>query len=228
MSDKRYFDLTIPAPKRLAMMRAAFENHAKRYPHCPEYAKPSSWRAIRAYTFSSWRAAFCDGLNAGFNDGSPVWYSHGGEQFKREQFADVDHNGWYTNEEGETARDGSGLARGIVVNLSHGRFIAGYWWGDNGERVYFPEIFTDESEAARHADYLAERFAENARDDNAKYNEARRLEDESEEKRERLAECLALARINHKREAMREEARELIARIREIRETLKSDFSAYV
>lgn len=228
MSDKRYFDLTIPAPKRLAMMRAAFENHAKRYPHCPEYAKPADWRAIRAYTFKSWRAAFCDGLNAGFNDKTPVWYSHGGEQFTREQFVKTDHNGWYTNEYGETARDGSGLARGIIVALSHGRFIAGYWWGDNGERVYFPEIFTDESEAARYADSYAERFADDAREDNAKWNEARRLEDKNEEARERLAECLKLARINHKREEMREEARELIASIRKNRETLKTEYADYL
>lgn len=226
MSDKRYFDLTIPAPKRLAMMRAAFDGFAKRYPHCPEYAKPSSWRAIRAYTFSSWRAAFCDGLNQGFNDNRPVWYSHGGEQFRGEREAckilESRHTGYFTD------MDCYAVARGIVSRLSHGRFIAGYEWTDNGERVYFPEIFTDENEAARYADGRAEWFADQSREDSYKQNEARRLEDKNEEARERLAECLKLARINHKREEMREEARELIARIRENRETLKRDFADYL
>lgn len=176
-------------------------------------------------------------IDTGRNGDKPVFY-YFGEQFENENFVheilSLRYTGWLTNEEGETYRDGSGLARGIVVTLprspgfSDGRFLAGYWWGDNDEMVLFPDIFSDKEEAARYADSYAERFAEDQREDNAKWNEARRLEDKNEEARERLAECLKLARINHKREEMREEARELIARIRENRETLKRDFADYL
>lgn len=225
MSDTKYFDLTIKAPRRLAMMREAFAQHAKKYPHCPEHAKPDSWRRVRAWGFHNWRAAFCAGLHEGQNDGRPVWYAHDGAQFRAERFAHEilgsRHTGYYTD------MDASGIARGIVGRLPHGRFIAGYEWTDNGERVYFSEVFTEEEEAARFADGRAEWFADQAREDNAKFNAARDLETEIEDGLTRLRECIAL-RHRACMEYVREEAREIIETIRQARETLRTDYADFI
>lgn len=171
MSDIRFFDLSIPAPKRLQMMREAFANHGKKYPHCPDHAKPQTWRNVRAWGLHSWESAFCT-----LDQAPGQWYAHTGPQFRDECFADemtdspIDHTGWHTMANGETFKDGTGLARGIVARLPHGRFIAGYWWGDNGERVYFPEVHTCPRDAARAADSHAETFADSAREDSERFN----------------------------------------------------------
>ena len=66
--------------------------------------------------------------------------------------------GWYTDSyQDETAV-------GIIASLPHGRFIAGYRWTSNDERVYFGEVFANEDDAARMADEHARVFAENCRD----------------------------------------------------------------
>ena len=111
----RYFDLTKPAPARLAMLRAAFAGHAKKYPHCPEPAKPKSWRDIRGTNHKN-VSAYCGALSQGSNGAesysTPVWYCHTGEQFRDERFCDdvarIEHTGWYTD------TDGDEKARGIV------------------------------------------------------------------------------------------------------------------
>lgn len=180
-----FYDLKIGAPARLRNMRAEFAGHAAKYPYCPEHVKPKTWRDVRTSTLAKWEESCCT-LAQGFNGKTPVWYCHTGPQFRNERFADsianLGHNGWYTNEDGETYRDGSGLARGIVAGLTHGRFIAGYHWGDNGERVYFLEVFTDETDAAQMADEHARVFAENEQEYNAKYNAMQDAEREIEEK----------------------------------------------
>ena len=229
----RYFDLRTPAPVRLAMMREAFANHAKRYPNCPEYAKPKSWRDVRGATHKN-VAVYCGaGLNQGFNGtgaGSvPVWYGHTGPQFRDERFAHgceggPDHTGWHTQANGETFRDGTGLARGIVGRLPHGRFIAGYWWGDNGERVYFSDVFHDEAEAANAADSHAESFADDARDDNERFEAMRDAESVEEPAKEaaRLAVMARNVSPDH-----RDIARQLLTELREARETLREACEAY-
>lgn len=231
----RYFDLRTPAPQRLAMLRAAFANHAARYPHCHEHAKPASWRDIRGTTYKGVRA-YMGGLDQGFNgEGAaavPVWYCHTGPQFRDERFAHEceggpSHTGWHTNSDGETFRDGSGLARGIVGRLTHGRFIAGYWWGDNGERVYFPEVFTDEADAAAMADEHARVFAEKACEDSARYDEARDIEEATETALQRLRECLAL-RHRACMSYVRDEVRELARTIKENRARLAGELADYV
>lgn len=231
----RYFDLRTPAPQRLAMLRADFANHAARYPHCPEHAKPASWRDIRGTTHKGVRA-YTGGLDQGFNgEGAaavPVWYCHTGPQFRDERFAHdceggPSHTGWHTNSDGETFRDGTGLARGIVGRLTHGRFIAGYWWGDNGERVYFPEVFASEEDAASMADEHARVFAEACRDDSARADEARELADATEDLLIRLRECLAL-RHRACMAYARHEARELVATIKANRDRLAGELADYV
>ena len=223
----RYFDLTKPAPVRLAMMRAAFADHAKKYPHCPEHAKPKSWRDIRRTNFKS-VSAYCGGLSRGFNGTdrykTPIWYAHTGEQFRNERYADeiaeayIQHTGWFTD------TDGGEKARGIVGNLTHGRFIAGYHWSSNDERVYFPEVYDDETEAARAADSHAEAFAESAREDSERFNAMQDAENETEEKK-REFKLAFMAR--HVSADHAELAREALEELRSARGVLASATADY-
>lgn len=204
----RYFDLNIPAPVRLSLMKSAFETHAQDYPKCTESARPKSWRDVRGTTHTNVRAYTAD-LDQGFNGEGrsrvPVWYCHTGPQFRDEKFVHEceefrgDHTGWYTNHDGTTYKDGSGLARGIVGRLTHGRLIAGYWWGDNGERVYLPEIYDDLDDAIDAADEHARVFAESSQEDSQKQKDIREaeervegLEDNLKDDKARLIEILAL------------------------------------
>lgn len=232
MSDIRYFDLSIPAPRRLAMMRRDFEAHATKYPRCPEHAKPRTWRDVRRYTLGNYRGAFCAGLNPGFNGygfaRSRVWYSHTGANFRdetaihdRRDVWNARHTGYYTDV------DVYETAWGIVARLSHGRFIAGYQWGETGERVYFDEVYTDESEACRAADGHADTFAEQAREDSHMRNKADKLQRDREDKADELKKAIAL-RNNPRFPGARHEARELIADLRAIDETLRDEYADYL
>ena len=221
----RYFDLTKPAPARLAMLRAAFADHAKKYPHCPEHAKPKSWRDIRRTTYKG-VSAYCGALSQGFNGAgnykTPIWYAHTGEQFRDERFCDdvarIGHTGWFTN------TDGDEKARGIVARITHGRFIAGYHWASNDERVYFPEVYDNETEAARAADSHAEAFAESAWEDSARFIAMQDAENETEEK-EREFKLAFMAR--HVSAAHTELAREALEELRSARDVLSSATADY-
>ena len=118
---------------------------------------PSDWRGARSYTLGSFAAAYCSGLN----QGKGQWHAHMGEQFRNEfdvhSVTGFKYHAWHTNCEG------SELAIGIVASLPHARFIAGYRWTSNDERVYFPEIFDDDEDAMRVADEHARVFAESTR-----------------------------------------------------------------
>lgn len=162
MSDLRYFNLSIRAPARLALMRKV----------------SADWRKARAYGMHSYAAAF--GLaSRGFNTSPlgariPVITSFGRESMpvRDIRFADdvdrsIDHNGWFADCNGY---GDSGVVRGIVARLPHGRFLSGYHWSDNDEYVILTdEVFTDEHEAARDADHEAARYAEDLRDDDARF-----------------------------------------------------------
>jgi hypothetical protein len=206
-------------------------------PHCPT---PKTWREARRWGFGNWRSAYCAGLNQGFNshafgngpqvgDKEPVWYCHAGACFRGEQFSDEcdeapryvrDHKGWYSD------TDASETVRGIVARLPHGRFIAGYYWSNNDERVYFQTVYDNECDAAIAANAHAEKYAEICREDNEQYEAAQKLERDIESHFARLRECLAL-RHRACMEYVRDEARDLIEKIREARETLKTDYAEY-
>jgi len=223
----RYFNLSIPAPVRLQMLREAFANHNKRYPYCPERMKPKSWRDIRGATYKN-VASYVGILDRGFNtiDGRKheVAYTFCGPYFDREYYIDelpdspISHRGWYTD------NDGRATARGIVAMLSRGRFLAGYKWSDNGERVYFLTVETDLRDAIRAADYYANKFAESEREYRQRYDEAREIACEIEESMERLRECIAL-RNNPCFVKLRNEAREIIGRIHDMRKTLRTEYA---
>ncbi|UZZ64576.1 hypothetical protein [Curvibacter phage PCA1] len=172
-------------------------------------------------------------IDQGKNWNEPVFYYFG--QLLNEQWCDdvnraIRHTGWFTNEDGTTYKDGSGKARGVVVTLPSrpgfpgGVHLAGYVWCDNDERVIWPDCFSDEDEAARYADQYAEKFADEQRGHDIKWNEARRLEDKEESKLQRLRECLALR--NHQCfKSMRDEVSELVQAIKDIRETLSNEYA---
>lgn len=193
--------------------------------------QPGDWRGARGWTMCSYVAAYGAGLNQGFNSEGrarrAVWYSHGSEQFRNERDAGdilggcMRGNAWYTDvHQDETAI-------GIVASLTHGRFIAGYRWTSNDERVYFGEVFTDETDAARMADDHARVFAESAREDSEQCEAAQRLESETDDALQRLRECLVL---RHKAcmTYVRDEISELLETIRSNRESLRTDYANYV
>lgn len=186
----------------------------------------STWQSQRRYGFGAWRAAYGD-LDTGRDGDRAIWYTHIGPYFRDEQFADelldLRHRGWLTNAEGETYKDGSGVARGIVARLPHGRFLVGYWWGDNNERVYYPELYNDTDEAARAADRYAERFAEVVREHDQRWHEARQCEEAEESAVRRLRECLAL-RHRDCMSYVRAEAHQLVKTIRSRRHQLATEF----
>lgn len=103
-------------------------------------------------------------------------------------------SGWYTNDEGESYKDGSGLIWGVVASLSHGRYLAGYQdGGSDAGPTLSAEIFTDESDAAYAADSMAERAAEREREYNGAWRMGRDWADAHEQEHELRREFLAIA-----------------------------------
>ena len=212
-----YLNLKIGAARRLGFLRNAAKRHNEKFPA----GSAATWRTVRYATL-----AYSRGLDQGLHNNMPIWYAHAGAAFRREKYADecyqgIRHEGWYTDAECDEK------ARGIVVRLPHEKFIAGYEWSANGERVYFPEVFVDESDAARRADSHAESFADDCREHDAKYREAQNLQTEAEDMARQLAEKLAL-RNNPRFPGARDEARELVAELRETRERLQNDFADFL
>jgi hypothetical protein len=215
-------------PARLAILKMiAADSVNNRNPHTR--LQPGDWRGARHYTMGSYSAAYSHEPSQGFNGKTPVWYSHGGEYFRNERDAgDVlrhttrDRVGaWHTDV------DGRETAIGFVASLPHGRFIAGYRWTSNDERVYFPDIFDDETDAAHMSDEHARVFAEMTREDSEKANHAARIGDDIEDALIRLRECMAL---RHKAcmQYVRDEISTLCDSIRQKREELRTDYADYI
>lgn len=175
-------------------------------------------------------------VDMGKNANEHVFYYHGRllpEQWCNEVNRNIRHTGWFTRADRTTYKDGSGKCRGIVVSLPaapgfpDGRHLAGYWLGDNDERVLWPELYADENEAAEAADSHAERMAESEREYDEKFQAARNLESDIYDALHRLRECIAL-RHRQCMAYVRDEISELIETIREKRETLATEYSDYV
>lgn len=127
-------------------------------------------------------------MNARFRlASSDCQWNENPEQFARSvKFCDhiatrtIRHKGWFLSDvfQDETAR-------GVVFAISHGRFMAGiadpYQFDDKAMAgpcvVCVDEVFDTELDAALRADSLAERYAEDAREDDAK----QRAEDDAAE-----------------------------------------------
>ena len=116
-------------PARMAILRMIAADSANNRNQSTRL-QPNDWKGARRYTLGNYTEAYC----AGINQGGKEWYSHMGEQFRNERNADAcnggpDHSGWFTDSEGYDK------AVGIVASLTHGRYIAGYRWTSNDERV---------------------------------------------------------------------------------------------
>ena len=208
-----YLNLKIGASRRLACLRTSAQRHNEKFPS----GSAATWRTVRYATLMH-----PGGLNPGSNGDTPIWYADTGPAFPRETYAEgPDHRGWFTDAECDEK------ARGIVVRLPHGKFIAGYEWSANDERVYFPEVFDDEGDAARRADGHAESFVDDCREHDAKYREAQNLQTEAEDMAQQLAEKLAL-RNDPRFPDAREEARELLTELRELRQRLRDEFADFL
>lgn len=240
MSDVKYFDLSISAPKRLAMMRKDFAAHPTRYPNCPEHFKPNDWKSVRGSTLKSYRGYF--GL-ASVNASGEV-YSFDAQSLPVRELLnahDILDNGT-TGYYADCAGFGDmGAVIGRVARLSHGRFIVGHEWTDNGEISLFPNegIFTNEREAARRADSLADTYAESLRDDDGRFQAMTQAEtacdDKESEFRSAWADYRAIvaaamhspARFAALASERREEIREIVESLRVMREELKTRTTAY-
>lgn len=226
MSYPRYLDLKIGVKSRLAALRA----EARRLSEMPHNIRDGitySWRDVRRCGYHNVRE-YCLTLAKGSIEYRgrmvPVHYSHCGPEFHREYWADeirdaaIRHTGWYADIHQHE------IYRGIVVALPHGRFLAGYYMSETGERVYFPTVYDDACIAAWDADGWAEYFANVSQEYSQRWHDARKIEDAIESKKGRLLECLALrnrACFRH----LREEARSLIAEIRALREELMTEYA---
>lgn len=196
-----YLNLSIGAPKRLAILRKA---------------NPADWRKARYDNFRN------SGNCQGFNDKTiPVWYYMNESVPVRtikpcHEIINMRHTGWFCDPYQESK------AFGIVGSLPHGRFIAGYELIENDEQVFFADIFDNANDAAHAADSHAEHIADQEREHAERFDAAQKLESLIESKTVRLCECFAL---RHKFAYMRLEISRLIETIRESRETLESDYA---
>lgn len=220
------------APARLAMFRKmAAQSVHNANPHTRLH--PSDWKGARHYTLASYPHAYCAGLNPGFNGEGrarvAVWYSHTGPNFREESDAGDtirratgyrarDYCGYYTDS------DRYDTAIGIVARLPHGRFIAGYRWTATDERVYFPEVFTDESDAARMADEHARCFAESAREVSERFNAMQDAEIAISDAEKTLLDVWALRRMGRRDS---DDVSEAIGALRNARETLADATRTY-
>jgi len=183
------------------------------------------------------------GFNGEGRDRVPVWYTYGkAPTFRHERYADecwlrsIRHKGWYQDDDCML-----GVIRGRVAYIGRGLWIAGYEDTEHGQTVWYPETYASDDEphsvydfleceamqaAARAADHYAERAAEAERDYNRHWSEAQTLADDIAEHKAKLPRLLGMR--NDPRPcyaAVRDEVRELIETIRDLRAKLADDYS---
>ena len=205
------------SPARLAILRATADQSASnRNPDTR--LQPGNWREARATGLDSY-----DGYFGTFSGGGGQWYSHQGEYFRNERNADnIVHSlphGWYTG------TDANEIAIGIVASLPHNRFLAGYRWTCNDERVYYPEIFDDEDDAARAAGGHAEAFADLQREDSERFDAMTLAEFNADGARAEVEKTFALR--HHPKFGGFDRVREAIEECREALDTLADATRAY-
>lgn len=186
------------------------------------------WRQCRCMITGS--SDFHLGSNTVYGRKIPVYCTFSEEsipcysvEFADEAYKSIKHRGWFADDE-----QMQGTVRGIVCRIDGRKWIIGYYWSDNGEYVIrADEVYGNLEDAAQAADSFAEDYAEICREDNAKFQAAILLEDEIEEKKTRLEECIAL-RNHPKMNHIRAEIPDLIESIRNARETLRTDYANYI
>jgi hypothetical protein len=134
------------------------------------------------------------------------------------------HTGYYLSPDNWTGE----IARGVIFQLpgkNHApRYISGIadtWSGAKHAAIISPEIFDDETDAARNADALADRYAEHERDYQEAWQAGQRFAELGAEIAEERKSALAtLAKYRTHKPEFETERRELIAAYLETRETL--------
>lgn len=130
--------------------------------------------------------------------------------------AGIRHTGWFCDEFQDQT------IRGIVVYLTHGRMLAGWSMGDGmASLIECDEVFTDEIEAARRADDLAESAADVEREYQERWRAAQELSEAAQEAQDSIRELWS-ARHNG---AVRELIRACIVTARDSREQLTNEYS---
>jgi len=202
----QYLNLAIGAPARLqALKRAALQRPGH------------TWRDVRYSTFKTASGAW----HAGKNGTESVYCMHGDNHSMREmgaaeQVNHIRHTGWYTDPYGENTM------RGIVISLPHARYLAGYVFSMNDERVIRPQLHTDKVDAAYMADEHARVAAEREMEYRTRWQEGQRLHDKVQDAMHRLRECRVL---RHRDARYTDEAHECIERIRMARLELSTNYS---
>lgn len=191
-----YPPLSIGAARRLAMFRAEALK--------PGWVRPMNWRDVRFATLRS-----DTGFGQGSDDKTAIWHTQSGaDYFRAVRYADevyrgITHIGWFTDAD---EHGGKETARGIVASLSHGRFIAGYELSMNDERVYFAQVFTNETDAARMADEHARVIGEQESEYQSQWREGNKLDSLIDEKladvrelHEKMRRCIGVKNSLRKR-----------------------------
>ena len=143
------------------------------------------------------------------------------------EFADevthkIRHKGWFADANGYGDR---GTVRGFVARISHGRYLTGHYWSDNGEYVLNDEaVFHGETEAARAADEDARIYAEGLQEDDARFNAMTMAETLVEELHTDVREAFE---NRHKGRKARAWVSEVIENLRGARDDYKKARTAY-
>ena len=157
--------------------------------------------------------------DAGPLDGG-FWWSRERNAPGRVSFADtvvsLRHTGWFL----DSNQDGQ--ARGVVVRLPHGRFLAGFEDGRGSWRCA-GQLFDTPEDAAHDADEQARIYAEAEFEYNEAWQEGVILSDMIEKKKNDVVELFS-ARHNKR---VRSDIRETIADIRAFQAEFKALFDRY-
>ena len=157
-------------------MRAITDPHITRFTFAgfqwPRYVATMTPLAQLREQKETWR--YCGGYyhapvpNA--SNGRGFYLSDAGQPFTRWEWCDnidgarIEHTGWWTDEYCDSK------IRGIVVRLSHGRFMAGWSMGEGMASAIAPGVYFDIVDAARAADSMAEDAADREREYQATTN----------------------------------------------------------
>lgn len=188
----------------------------------------ATWRDVREKNFSSDQRDLSPGFNSKDygvrSERYPVMMSYGAPMFRAEQWADecdgvrIDHRGWFSD------ADCSRTLRAFVFRLSHGRWGCGYADSDSGERVYLLEVHPDAASAAASADHEAQHYAEEEKEYNERWQEARELRDDIANKGKSIKRLYALRNAGVDSE-VRAELLEEIDELRKMRAALARDYA---
>ena len=152
------------------------------------------------------RAGKLYGFNGGFRRVYPVHHAKNGtlvisdlrqlsglREYKfADEVLDLRNTGWYRDSFREQTYRGQVWR--LPARNGAEQFLAGYVDNDGQCAIIEPEAFDDEREAARRADHLAERDAQEEREYSERWQEANSASDDLEVARESLALARAKAR----------------------------------